>query len=305
MSSIRRNLQKRRAQLGTAAALIAGALAACGGDTVGGTGGASGAGTGGIGGAATPLAVVGTFLVTLAPATGTVPAQTALSGKVYNAATPVTIGWEQLEQAGGCQLLKPKIPFCNPACTGGQVCDVSGSCLSQPVAVDVGTLTVSGIGSGAMSVKPVLGGYQLGELPNPPAPEGAPIRVSAPGGTLGPLAIEAAAVAPLVFTEMHALKRDEILALRWTPPANVTSSRMLVKLDVSHHAGTKGKIECDVADSGALDVPATMITKLLALGVAQDPTILLTRASVGRVAVSNGIVELRVESPVDQPVTIP
>jgi len=54
-----------------------------------------------------------------------------------------------------------------------------------------------------------------------------------------------------------------------------------VKLDVSHHGGSKGEIDCDVADTGELEVAASLVTELLGLGLAGFPTINLNRVAEG------------------------
>lgn len=290
--------------------------AACGGGSSStGAGGDGGATVGGDGGATDRCTrsgqsltgdVVGGFIVKLDQAS--TPPQTGIAGKVYAAKTPSTIGWELIEQIAGCGLYKPKVGNCAGACSPSQICDSSSTCITQPSTVDVGTITVRGLGDSEFTMKPIVGTYAAPAdvvLGIPPAAEGTPVRFAAAGGTAAPFQLEACAVTPLVFTEMHTLTRGQALSLHWTPPADPASSRMHVHLDISHHAGTKGKIDCEVDDDGAFEIPADMVTKLINLGTGPMPTIDLTRVSVGRASLPSGLVELRVESPVVQSVTTP
>jgi hypothetical protein len=81
-------------------------------------------------------------------------------------------------------------------------------------------------------------------------------------------------------------------------------ARMEIKVDISHHGGAKGKIECDVADTGAVMIPSDLDTKLIDLGVAGFPTIALTRVATGKVAIAPGDVRFQVLSTVTHDVTV-
>ena len=94
------------------------------------------------------------------------------------------------------------------------------------------------------------------------------------------------------------------MSLSWVP-APSGSARLQIKLDISHHGGSKGKIECDVADSGSFEIPAALITDLVALGVAGYPTIQVARATSGRASIAAGPIELLVFSGTERPVVVP
>lgn len=87
--------------------------------------------------------------------------------------------------------------------------------------------------------------------------------------------------------------------LSWTPPADGQSSRMEIEVDISHHGGQKGQIDCDVPDTGAFEIPEELVTQLVALGVAGYPTITLTRVSRAAAPEAPGIT-LSVMSTVDR-----
>jgi hypothetical protein len=82
-------------------------------------------------------------------------------------------------------------------------------------------------------------------------------------------------------------------------------ARVQIKLDISHHGGSTGMITCDVADTGTLDIGASLVTQLINLGVAGYPRISLSRVSTGSAAIAPGVVTLQVISTVVRDVVIP
>jgi hypothetical protein len=250
-------------------------------------------------------------LVALVPATAEtpdpVPAHTAVGGKVYDGPTPQTVIWTVEEEGGGCKLSTPKAPYCMPgSCGASEACVADGVCHKYATAVDVGLVHVKGLGPGAFDMEAIAGNYTfVGALPYPPAAEGTAIEVTAPGGMLGPIAISAKAIAPLqvIGAGVHPVL-GQPLPLAWNPPGMAGVSRMVIKLDLSHHGGIKGKIDCDVPDNGSLQIPAAQITKLLGLGVSGFPTVVFTRTASGVAATARGRVHLDVVSDVELPVEI-
>ena len=250
----------------------------------------------------------GGFVVSLVPAAPEDgrPAYASVQGKVYDGPVPEAITWTVVEEGGGCRLLTPSVPFCASGCGGSAVCVEGDRCAPQPAPRDLGRVRVTGLGGSAFEMEPIGGNYQPAAglvLPYPPFAEGDPVRVAAPGGPLGAFAIESRGIAPLVFTDTPAPVAGQPLRLSWTPPGQ-DLGRIEVKLDVSHHGGARGKIECEVADTGSLELPAAQVTRLLGLGVAGFPTIVLGRVAVGTAMVPGGSISLRVVSAVERPVTI-
>jgi hypothetical protein len=72
--------------------------------------------------------------------------------------------------------------------------------------------------------------------------------------------------------------------LTWTPPEMDGISHILIALEISHHGGYRGEIDCDVADTGSFDIPATLVTALINLGRAGYPTVSITRVSTATAA---------------------
>lgn len=278
-------------------------------------GGSSGAGSSGGGGTSGAAAPSGTFTIAVTPPRAQGPAgYTALAGKVFDGPYPEATRWTTLATAGGCTLQKPVVPSCVTSCEAG-VCVADGTCQAYPTGKSVGPLTIAGLGPTSFTVTPVAASYSLPgavELPYPPFAEGAAVTLAAAGLDEVPaFTVASKGIAPLTLaSDTFAIAKGATagafaaLTLGWTPPAQAGVGRIHVLVDISHHGGIKGKIECDVADTGSLTIPADLVTRLVALGVAQYPAVELTRRARGTTAVSGGTVALNVDSTVAAAITI-
>jgi hypothetical protein len=285
-----------------------GGASANGGAAGKGMGGTSGGGQGGNAGS-TPAAdaLVGAFLIELKPPAGGEPAQTTLQGKVSDGPTPSTLVLELTQQSGDCKLLTPKAPFCSPKCTGSDLCVGENKCAAYPTSQNLGNVEVRGLGPAPFTMEPIANNYQLPvdvTLPFPPAAEGAEVQVLVKGGPYGAFTLATKMVAPLAWTETLVLDRNKPIALTWTAPGKADVGRMEIRVEISHHGGSKGEINCNVADNGSFSVPAELVTKLIDLGVAGFPTVTLTRTTMGTMKITPGIVNLQVLSPIVREVTV-
>jgi hypothetical protein len=255
--------------------------------------------------------VIGTFLVRLVPD----PGYTDLMGTVFDRPSPQDTIWELAAREGDCQLLTPRVPFCEEDCGGDALCVEDDTCQAYPTAQDVGTIQAHGLrtadGTTEFSMDPI--GTNKNYMPSgfelayPAFAEGDQVSLDAEGSSFAPaFSLQATGIAALVLSDQElVLTSGQALALAWTPPGQVGPGRISVKLDISHHGGTKGKILCDASDDGSLEVPATLVTQLLALGYAGFPTIVVTRSSVGSADIPAGPVELALMASVEEAVTIP
>ncbi len=257
--------------------------------------------------------LVGTFQVQVAPDPGTATTGVAsILGKVASGPTPASVQWELVQEVGDCSLEKPKVPFCDPAC-GSDVCVADGVCQAYPTAKDAGEVRVTGVktadGSSDFTLLRVAGSYQPPgsiKLAFPPFEEGAPIRFEAAGAEIPAFAIDGAGIAPLVVTgDAPAIEPEKPLTLTWEPAADPDASVLRVKLDISHHGGTKGMIECETRDTGSLTIDAGLVQDLVDLGVAGFPTVILTRRAVSSAATSAGRVDLAVYSDLELSIGVP
>lgn len=278
------------------------------------TGGTTGGDTGGPTG--DPAILVGTFQIELVPPvpamgdTPETPGKTAVLGKVYDGPTPAQIVWEEALADGDCRLSTPRVPFCSTPCGGSAVCVEDETCEPYPISGSVGTVTVTGVatetGAASFTMDPINNNYQVAgiKLKYPAFAEGDDIGLAAAGADFQSFSIAARGIAPIDLTTTDfTLTADQPLALAWAPAADL--STVHVKLDISHHGGTKGMIECDTADDGALEIPAALISDLLDLGVAGFPSIVIRRDNVGSTTIAAGRVDLVITTRVERFVDIP
>ncbi len=238
------------------------------------------------------------------------PGYTQFIGRVYDGPTPDLIVWEEAEREGGCRLLTPRVPFCETACGGHAACVEDNTCQSYPTAQDVGSIHVHGAltpeGTHDFDASPVAHNYQQ-QLPYAAFVEGDVLQIRAEGGdTVPAFSVASRGIAPLSLLDAGYTLADGMpFPLTWTPAADAGNARILVKLDISHHGGARGKIECELDDTGAYTLPASLASHLLALGVAGYPTVIVTRRAVESVALSTGRVDFGVSSQVERAVDIP
>jgi hypothetical protein len=171
-------------------------------------------------------------------------------------------------------------------------------------------VTVEGLGDTPITAKFIVLDHQLPagtKLPYPPCAPGDELTVSATGGDYPQFSLVASCMSPLESKQQSvAVEKGQAVNLEWTKPDPAADTRMHVDLDISSHAGSYGKIVCETADDGALDIAEPLITRLMELGYAGNPTVYLMRESVGRpVGEEPSNVNYSVVSSVALPVVIP
>lgn len=296
-----------------------GAVGADGGALDGG-GQESGGGVGGFGGGAGADQDIGGFDIQLVPAapatedTPAVPAQTALLGALLSGPVPARTQWMVMGTEGDCQLEIPRIPFCNPACGSGSACTADGVCSPEPSPRSAGTVSLTGLVTESgpteltLEPQPPKQVYQLPlgvTLAYPPFAPGDPVTLRAEGGEVGAFSLTAAGISPFAFTaEIPPVTDGQPIPLSWTPASVPAGGRIHLSVDLSVHAGTKGRIECSVPDTGLASVPAALVSALMALGTSGFPKIVATRSSVGLAGLPSGRVRLTIFSEVQRTVRI-
>ncbi len=286
-----------------------------GGDASGSGGGSSTSGGSSSGGSASIVEdpAVGTFTISLVLPDGATPGATNVNGAVRDAPLPGDVIWELSLEEGGCRLLEPRVPFCDPPCSGS-ICVEDGVCQETPPRRNVGTVTVTGLQTAAGGNEVVM--EPIGTTPNystatalnyPPFAEGDSIVLSASGQDLPAFQIESHGIAPLqmLVTGDVPLESGQPLSLQWTPPTQAGVSTIRAIVDISHHGGQEGEIICDVPDTGSLDIPATLATRLLELGYSGFPTVSVERRAVGSVDIAPGRLDLVVLSRDELNISIP
>jgi hypothetical protein len=264
----------------------------------GGAGGSGGSGGSGNAGAGSLIGGITVRLIASNVETGS-PAYTSLLGKFQDGPQPPPVPLELSRREGDCSLLVPSLPSCIPGCPSSALCTEDDVCTPFPNAVNVGTIDVEGLGAAPFSMEPKTSAFAYqppSTLPNPPCEEGAEVRA-----TTDSLTLESTCIAQLELTveETPEVRAGEGVLLSWVPPGVPDISRVHIVLDVAHHGGKKGEIVCDVADTGSFEIPESLVTELVNLGLAGFPTIVVSRmAGVPGTAERN--VDLTIASPLER-----
>jgi hypothetical protein len=185
------------------------------------------------------------------------PKYTKIEARVNDGASPPLKILNAMTTDGDCRLLIPSYPFCTTSCGSAGVCVADETCMPYPTSQDVGTIHVTGVhtaaGASELDLNHLTSSgshtYSQGAtvLAYPGFAEGDAITAAIGGGAFTPpLTIATTGIAPLVVTSAEpTLDRNTPVTLTWTPPAAAATSRVQVKVEISHHGGFRGQIECD------------------------------------------------------------
>lgn len=255
----------------------------------------------------------GTFQVEIVPPNSKDPGQAAILGRVLDGVNPSNVIWEVAATEGDCVLLTPRIPFCDPKCSSSEACVEDDECQPYPTGIDIGTVTVEGIkttaGETDFTMDPVAGYYQPAadiDLAYPPFAEGDAIVFSASGNEeVVPFTMTAQGIVPFeIITESITLEDGKSVEIEWVPGGLPDLAVINLSVNISYHAGTKGTISCETPDSGAIELPSTMVDALKDLGLSGWPMIVFSRTITGTTEPELPV-DLIIESSMTQNVNIP
>lgn len=220
---------------------------------------------------------------------------TQVEGQVFDAANPAPK--VELDADGDCRLLVTENHFCDPACGATEVCTADLACVAKPVAVEVGNVSVSGL-SAAVTMEPNVTNFYLNldELPHPGFMAGTEVSLQAAGGA-GADGFSLRGVGSEPFEVSGGditVVRDEPVSLGWAAPADPDITTVHLDLDIGHHGGSPATIECDTADTGSFEIPATLVNQLIDYGVAGFPELRVTRQTIDSADVGGRCFELMV-----------
>lgn len=234
----------------------------------------------------------GSFLITLNPANPALEADayTSIVGVIKDGPTPSDNLFKEVMTSGKVKLLERLHPFCED-CGGNFKCVGEDSCMEEPDAISIGTVTIKGMKyKGQEKVYTIEPGdvaldYQLvGSYPDyPPADEGDTITVSASGteSSSNGFSVKLRGIAPLVVTnESIVLEDGKDITLTWEPPSVSGVSTIHVRINISYHGGDYGEIQADCEDNGSLTIPAALLDKLKSWGTSGYPAVDIIRNSV-------------------------
>jgi hypothetical protein len=221
-----------------------------------------------------------------------------VSGQVFDGPLP---SLEKLAVQGDCRLLKVSVYSCEPPCGAGTTCGPAATCMPAPSPRSLGSVTVEVLGRPIVMAPSDSQSYSS---PNqPPYQDGADVGLATSGGAYAPFTIWARGVASMkIGPEPLRSEIDRPLPVTWTPPAARDDRvRVQIAIELAVHRDAVS-IECDVADTGAFDVPTELMTQLRSVarslpGKLLESDVVLRRRSVDSAAIQPGCVELDVRTP--------
>jgi hypothetical protein len=226
---------------------------------------------------------------------------TSVGGKVFDAVAPRDVPVE-LAADGACTLFAAPLLQCNPECDATrQVCAEGNQCRPQPVARDLGKVTIRGL-LVPLELQPnlVTKAYTIpayARLPNPGFEPGAQLRLSSSGGDYKPIDLRGWGVSLLEgVTNPIRVRVGQAVTVSWQAPSDAGPARVHLNLNINHHGSTSNWLECDVEDVGSAEIPVSLVDALLARGLSGFPTLTVTRRSVSSRSIEPGCVELLVSS---------
>jgi hypothetical protein len=234
---------------------------------------------------------------------------TSVDGEVNDAVRSSDIP-EVLGSEGDCRLLRPVVATCMPECpAAAEECSLEGACVPLPRVRDVGTVSVRGlvvplaIESNAVTHRYSNPGVPM--LPHPGFLPGADLRINTEGGDYAPFELRGWGVSPLVLSgEAIDVRRAEPVRLAWEAPNEPGPARINVRLDINFHGSSDARIECDFPDTGAAEIPASLVDGLFEQGTSGNPTLEASRRSATSVDIEPSCVEMLVTSPLSTPVRV-
>ncbi len=177
----------------------------------------------------------------------------------------------------------------------------------RPLYQNAGTVTITGVGASPLTLNPLNPNQNIFVYstsvsdPYPPFSPGAAIELRSAGATIPAFSLEVAGIEPLAFAGTNLTMRNgEALPFTWTAPAAGGGSRILAEIEIGHHGGVAAQINCDLPDTGSGEIPAALVSALIAEGVHGFPTITLTRRTVASTNISVGCVDLAVAATVQR-----
>jgi hypothetical protein len=173
-----------------------------------------------------------------------------------------------LVEEGGCRFVGPLPALCDPACTGGTVCDVDGACVAFPDALPAGSFSITGT-TPAVTLTPQTGNYYYADRGYPGFfAAGDSITLALAGdGAVAPLSATVRGVPPLTLPTTQLTAREhEPMVIRWDPIADPPGAEVMVHFDNDHH-GVLAYLECTApAAAGTLTIPVAVLDRLILAG---------------------------------------
>ncbi|NMC69453.1 MAG: hypothetical protein GYA57_05205 [Myxococcales bacterium] len=191
------------------------------------------------------------------------PAMPAIDASAQFASPAALVWHEEVMREGACRLLHYDASGCTEGCWDGVCRD--GVCEPFPTYQTAGTVTLTGIGPGTVTLEDYGYGTYYGFVSGVELVAGAAVEVRATGGEFPAFSIAGVQPPPVEMSlttvdELHlANGRDNVVT--WTP-ADPCGSRVRLQLKTptaAHGLPPVWMIECDAPDTGSLTIPRAIV----------------------------------------------
>jgi hypothetical protein len=220
-----------------------------------------------------------------------------LDGVVLGGIVPGRVP-EIAAEGGGCALLRPRRLVCDPPCQPGSTCGFDEECVPMPVGEDMGTLFVRGLVD-TFAVTPLQPGniYSYTRLDHPAFEPGRVVQLASSPGFLGELELYGVGVEEIApDSETLVLTEGQPLAVTWTAPVAHSRSTLHIEVTIDVHGATPLLLTCDLPDTGAGEVPQTIVDAFIASGVTGFPSGMIARRTADSVSEGGQCVDFLIAS---------
>lgn len=229
----------------------------------------------------------------------------SISGWVADGVVPGAV-LETLVDAGECQLVAHATPFCDPPCTGGDTCDLTGMCIPYPVPQPLATVDVTGL-EVPVSMEPnAVASYYATDLPHPVFVPGAEIELVVEGDVFPGFRLQGAGFAPLTTESPEwVISPGEPLTVEWHAGAGEVETEINIAFSIDQHGAIPQQIVCTVPDTGSYTVPASLIDALFNAGISGFPNGYLRRRTADKLELEDGrCIDFQVVSAIKPAITV-
>lgn len=217
------------------------------------------------------------------------PAYSAINGEVREALVRATIDSIPAEE-GECWLLRRENPFCDPPCSGAEVCNADAACVPYPARISVGTVTITGL-EVPVTIEPAADDrYFLTDLPHPAVAPGATVELTADG-----IALDGRGFPMLSLTSPD-LFISEGMPLEVSWEAGDGEAVVRAEINIDQHGVSPATLMCDMPDTGSYSIPASIIDALIVSGTSGFPSAHFYRQTIDSTQAPPGCVELRIRA---------
>lgn len=178
----------------------------------------------------------------------------------------------EVSRDGSCRLLRfDGTGFCNPSCDSEHYCSTVDTCVPWPIPQFAGPIEFSGL-SVDVELNPGSDIFYLqtpSRLPSNLFADNASVTATAPGDAFPAFALATEAVAPIAFPLDGASANEFRISdgqdnvITWSPSQPGSRVRLVLRSTTAAHGlPPTHQIECDVADTGSLTIPGSLIAEM-------------------------------------------